>query len=246
MSDLVYLSTGKLRQLNIGRRRGFLGKVNATVNLLSIGSVSGEIGTQRNVARELERAVERLETVWFTEQVRAYQWVEFEALMSYTIIGSAVVFLDVAGSTGGCPSGGESRLLLHGSSGNLVDEGPHASVTVEELSELAAARSVYHPEVLASVINHFVDLIEYRSNEGSDQTDTGPAIHGSWFNNHIGGQACTTSFLRWLIGCGCRTQQDGRAVTHASPASLRPRPSIIHAVRVTAVCPVGPTGIENT
>ncbi|MFC4859247.1 SAVMC3_10250 family protein [Actinophytocola glycyrrhizae] len=177
----------KAPPLNIGRRRGFLGTVKATVNLLNIGSFSGEIGTQRNIGLELNRAVENLETVWFTEQVRAYEWVEFEALMSYTTIGSAVVFLDVAGSTGGCPSGGESRLLLHGSSGNLVDEGPHSSVTAEELSELAAARSVYHPDVLASVVNHFVDLIEYRSDESSDQTDTGPGIHGSWFNNHIGG-----------------------------------------------------------
>lgn len=75
------------------------------------------------------RAVARLEAAerapkWFADpDVRPGQWVHFEAPMSYGVVVGAATSLDVDESVDGYPSGGQLRLLLHGSSAHLLGAG---------------------------------------------------------------------------------------------------------------------------
>lgn len=87
------------------------------------------------------------------------------------VIDSAVVFLDVEESADNYPTGGATRLLLHGSATHLVGSGPAGRTTVEELSEIAGATSVIHADSYASVFNNFFDLIIYESARGLEAPD---------------------------------------------------------------------------
>lgn len=102
--------------------------------------------------------------------------------MGYTTIGKAVVFLDVDGPSEGYPSGGEMRLLLHGSSEHLL-EGSSPRTSVDELSAEASTRSPIDAEAFASVFNHFFDLIDYESRQDINE----PESNGVWaFKNRVG------------------------------------------------------------
>ncbi|WP_409467123.1 SAVMC3_10250 family protein [Amycolatopsis sp. GA6-003] len=67
--------------------------------------------------------------------VRAGQWVQFEAPMSFGTALGAVVFLDTDQPDDSYPSGGGLRLLLHGSIRHLVGHVAPAAVPQEVVSE---------------------------------------------------------------------------------------------------------------
>jgi hypothetical protein len=182
--ELVYLSAGKLRELNVDRRLGLLGRIKAGINVLNLINISGEVDLIRKEVRELDRVIDGLESKWFTEQVAAHEWVEFEAPMAYTAVDSAVIFLDVAESSDEYPTGGDMRFLLHGSRHNLIGSQPASPATVEVLSELAATRSVLHPDVIASSINHFLDLVVYKARDESDEAEARLPAHSMYRFKH--------------------------------------------------------------
>ena len=184
----MYLSTRKLRQLDVGRRRSFIAQLKATIKApLGLGELTVESGKLQNDLPKLDSIIAGLDRsdrapVWFTEAVSPGQWVQFEAPMGYTTISKAVVFLDVDEPAEGYPSGGEVRLLLHGSSEHLL-EGSSPRTSVDELSTEASMRSSIDAEAYASVFNHFFDLIEY----GSRQDINGFESNGMMsFKNRIG------------------------------------------------------------
>lgn len=186
--ELVYLSAGKLRELDIDRRPGLLGRMKANINVLNLIGISGEVDLHRKAARELDRMIDWLESKWFTEQVSVHELVQFEAPMAYTAVDSAVIFLDAAEPSDDYPAGGDMRFLLHGSRHNLLNAQPVVPATVEGLSELAATRSVLHPDVIASSINHFLDLVVRRAREDSDELESRLPTHSMYrFKNQIRG-----------------------------------------------------------
>jgi len=166
--ELVYLSKRKLRQFDLGRR-GLGAHLKAVIKApLGFGEVSVETETHRRDAPALETVIAALDRsdrapLWFTEKVQPGQWVQFEAPMSYTTIRNAVIFLDIAERSTVYPSGGDLRLLLHGSYQHLVGSNLPLRISVDELSEQSAAHSEVDADALASVFNHFIRLIEYGS-----------------------------------------------------------------------------------
>jgi hypothetical protein len=188
MRELVYLSTRKLRQLDAGRRRSPIAQLKATIKApLGIGELTVESRKLQDSIPKLDSIIAALDrseraAVWFTEAVTPGQWVQFEAPMGYATIGKAVVFLDVDQSSENYSSGGEVRLILHGSSEHLL-EGSYPRTSVDELSTEASTRSPIDAEAFASVFNHFFDLIQYESR----QDINGPESHGMMsFKNRIG------------------------------------------------------------
>lgn len=172
MRELVYLSKRKLRQFDLGRApRGLRARVKAAIRApLGIGELTVETDSRQRDLPELDDVITALErseraAVWFTDNAQPGQWVQFEAPMSYTTIGKVVVFLDADAQSAAYPSGGDVRLMLHGSSEHLVGGDPVPRTSVEELSEQAAARSAIDADAFASVFNSFFDLIEYGSRQ---------------------------------------------------------------------------------
>lgn len=189
MRELVYLSNRKLRQFDLGRKLRLRARLKAVIKApLGLGELAVEAEKPQGSPPGLDAVLAALENsdrapIWFTEALQPGQWVHFEAPMSFTTIRRAVVFLDVERQSAAYPSGGEVRLLLHGSAEHLVgsDSPPHTSV--EELSEQAATRSDIHADEFASLFNHFIRLIEYRALQGIE-VDDDPA----WpFSRHIPG-----------------------------------------------------------
>jgi hypothetical protein len=171
--ELVYLSKRKLRHFDLSRRRGpraWVNQVKATIKAFGIGELTietairqGNLPTSDAVITALKRGDRA--PVSFTANVQTGQWVQFEAPLSYTTIGKAIVFLDVDEQSAAYPSGGEVRLILHGSAEHLVGNDPPPRTSVDELSEQASARSAFDAEAFTSVFNHFFDLIEYGSRQ---------------------------------------------------------------------------------
>ncbi|WP_020418419.1 SAVMC3_10250 family protein [Amycolatopsis sp. ATCC 39116] len=129
MRELVYVSEAKLRQLlpDLPKRARGLRDVEAEVTTPVGGLKVGKAA--REAEPGLAGAVARLEASerapkWFADpDVRPGQWVHFEAPMSYGVVVSAATFLDVGEPVDGYPSGGQLRLLLHGSSAHLLGAG---------------------------------------------------------------------------------------------------------------------------
>lgn len=167
MRELVYLSKRKLRQFDLGWWRVFSARVKATIKPPRI-EFTVETDIRRSDLALLDAAIATLERsdrapVWFTENVQPGQWVQFEAPMSYTTIGNAIVFLDVDERSAAYPSGGAVRLMLHGSAVHLAGSDPPPRTSIDELSKQASTHSTIDAEAFASVFNHFFDLIEYAS-----------------------------------------------------------------------------------
>jgi hypothetical protein len=168
MRELVYLSTRKLRALDTERLRGRVAQLKATIKApLGIGELAVESRRFQNGIPKLDSMLAELDrsgrdAVWFTEATRSGQWVHFEAPMGYSTVGKAVVFLDIDQPSDGYPSGGDARLVLHGSAEHLL-EGSYPRTSVDELSAEASTRSSIDAEAFASVFNHFFSLIEYES-----------------------------------------------------------------------------------
>lgn len=123
--ELVYLSKRKLRQFDLGWWRDLRARVKATIKPPGI-ELTVETDVRRSDLAVLDAVIAALERsdrapVWFTEDVQPGQWVRFEAPMSYTTIGTAIVFLDVDEQSQAYPSGGQVRLMLHGSAVHLVE-----------------------------------------------------------------------------------------------------------------------------
>lgn len=175
MRELVYLSKRKLEAFDLGWRRGLLTKIKATVKApLGLGELAVETDGGRSVYRDLDRVLTRLDRdperapVWFTDDVMPGQWVRFEAPLSYAVVGTTAVFLDVEEPTPTYPTGGQRRLMLHGAAEHLVGAGQQRRTSVEELSAEAATSSPVSAEAFESVFNHFFDLITYAT--GHDVT----------------------------------------------------------------------------
>jgi hypothetical protein len=125
MRELIYVSQAKLRQLvpDLPKRTS-LRDVDAEVNTPVGGFKVGK--ATREAEPALAAAVARLEASdraprWFGEpELRPGQWVHFEAPMSYGEVRDVVIFLDADQPDDSYPSGGERRLLLHGSRAHLV------------------------------------------------------------------------------------------------------------------------------
>lgn len=156
--ELVYLSKRKLRQFDLGWWRDLRARVKATIKPPGI-ELTVETDVRRSDLAALDAVIAALERsdrapVWFTEDVQPGQWVRFEAPMSYTTIGTAIVFLDVDEQSPAYPSGGQVRLMLHGSAVHLAGSDPPRT-SVDELSENAQAHSSIPAEAWASLFNHF-------------------------------------------------------------------------------------------
>ncbi|GHF12436.1 hypothetical protein GCM10017786_53020 [Amycolatopsis deserti] len=129
MRELIYVSAAKLRQLvpDLPKRAGALRDVEAEVTT-PVGGV--KVGKAAREAQPgLAQAVAALEASsrapkWFADpEVRPGDWVHFEAPMSYGVVAGAATFLDVDEPVPGYPTGGQLRLLLHGSRSHLVGSG---------------------------------------------------------------------------------------------------------------------------
>lgn len=169
--ELVYLSKSKLRQFDLGSKRGLLGQAKATIkDPMGISELTVETVVPREKLPKIDTVLTALDgsdraPVWFTEPVQPGQWVRFEAPMSYIVIGTAVVLLDVEEPSIAYPSGGGIRLLLHGSAEHVVGTVQPQRTSVDELSAQAATHSPFgiDAEAFASVFNHFFRLIDYAS-----------------------------------------------------------------------------------
>lgn len=169
MRELVYVSKRKLQQFDLGGWRGPASRVKATAKVfLGVGEITVEPDGVRRDYPNVDAVLRALDQsdrapVWFEDEVQPGQWVQFEAPMSYTTVGKAVVFLDVDQPSIAYPGGGERRLVLHGSAEHLVGGDTQPRTSVDALSEEAARCSSVGAEAFASVFNHFFDLIEYAS-----------------------------------------------------------------------------------
>lgn len=98
MRELVYLSKRKLAAFDLGRR-GLFDKFKATVKApLGFGEVTVEADGSRRKVPHLDRVLTELDRselapVWFSEDVIPGQWVQFEAPLSYAVVGTTAVFL---------------------------------------------------------------------------------------------------------------------------------------------------------
>jgi hypothetical protein len=224
MRELVYLSKRKLSAFDLGRR-GLLTKIKATVKApLGLGELAVETEAGGRAHPDLDTVLTKLDRdpnrapVWFTEEVVNGQWVQFEAPLAYSVVGTTAVFLDTGEATAVYPSGGSRRLVLHGAAEQLVGVGPRPRTSVEELSAEAAGHSLVPAEAFESVFNHFFDLIDYAT--GHDVTSrTDPQmimlrdkITASGLGNvmpTLGRHLRLPDSATWMAGCA--------RVTHVAP-----------------------------
>ncbi|MFF6980300.1 SAVMC3_10250 family protein [Streptomyces sp. NPDC008343] len=136
MRELVYLSERKLQQFRLGKRRRWNNRtpVEGEINFLGFGGVRfgpTPPGAGDAVTPDLESVISALEAsdraaMWFGDPaVQPGQWVYFEAPLCYAPLGlrdepGAVVFIDHGEPTAGYPTGGQVRLLMHGSEAHVV------------------------------------------------------------------------------------------------------------------------------
>jgi hypothetical protein len=131
MRELVYLSDAKLRQFLPEPRRFFpAGRAKVSVTT-PVGGVEVEPGEasdgERTLARRFARVVAHVErgARWFgDEEVRAGQWVAFEAPLNHVGLRGEfegmLLFADPAEPVEGYERGGLTRLVLHGSAKHLL------------------------------------------------------------------------------------------------------------------------------
>lgn len=163
MRELLYLSQRKLRQFDLGRppwrRIGAHLNVAGEVKLPGIGGLTVAKGSDspRATDPDLDKVIAALEksdraSRWFTEDVMPGQWVQFEAPMSYALSDhGGVVFIDLDRKTPTYPTGGEIRLILHGSSEHLLSNcRPPAQEISDEAIDAAMGYSVGNPQHLLS------------------------------------------------------------------------------------------------
>lgn len=136
MRELIYLSERKLRQFVLGRPRRWRNRaqVEAEIKFPGIGGVKvGPAVPDRDakVIPDLEKVISALESSdraarWFADDdLQPGQWVHFEAPLTYSLLSDgmryrAVVFIDRDEPTTGYPTGGTTRLLMHGSAEHLL------------------------------------------------------------------------------------------------------------------------------
>lgn len=141
MRELLYLSHRKLRQFDLetSRWRRLGARFTGEIKLPGFGGVTvgnNSDGTKSDEP-ELEAVIAALDNSdraarWFTEDVGPGQWVQFEAPMSYALTdGGGVIFLDLDEAAPGYPTGGEVRLLLHGSRRHVVRDEPAVQVVTD-------------------------------------------------------------------------------------------------------------------
>lgn len=239
MRELVYLSNRKLQQFDLGSKRGLLGRIMASIKVpIGIGQLTVETAGPQERLPTLDTVLAALDgddraPVWFTEPVQPGQWVHFEAPMSYIVIGKAVVFLDVDEPSTAYPSGGEVRLLLHGSAEHVVGTTQPPRTSVDELSTQAAKYSSdgVDAEAYASVFNHFFRLIDHASRQDIDSVEEDRMLS---FKNSIRAAGLDhvlptvsrhlhlPSTAAWMAGCARVTAVARSAAGHRSTLFATP------------------------
>ncbi|MEK8108250.1 SAVMC3_10250 family protein [Micromonospora sp. M12] len=161
MRELLYLSHRKLRQFDLGtsRWRRLGARLTGEIKLPGFGGVTvgnnNSDGTMSDEP-ELEAVIAALDNSdraaqWFTEDVGPGQWVQFEAPMSYALTDrGGVVFLDLGEAVPGYPTGGEVRLLLHGSRRHVVRDEPAVQVVTDRQIDTVMGFSAGNPHRLLS------------------------------------------------------------------------------------------------
>ncbi|HKS45801.1 MAG TPA: SAVMC3_10250 family protein [Amycolatopsis sp.] len=158
MRELLYLSQRKLRQFDLGhaRWRGVRARVTGEIKVPGFGGVTvGNDGDGPKAAvPDLDKVIAALEgsdraSHWFTEDVGPGQWVQFEAPMSYAVTDrGGVIFLDLDQRTPSYPTGGDVRLMLHGSSRHIVGSEPPAQEVTDRQIDAAMGFSAGNPRHL--------------------------------------------------------------------------------------------------
>jgi hypothetical protein len=144
--ELVYLSQSKLQQFAAGQppRWGSRAEVEADLKVPGVGGIKvrpKDDGGGRASGADLDKVITALESTdrasrWFTDDVQPGQWIQFEAPLSYTTKGTAVIFLDLDRPTAAYPTGGTIRLLLYGSREHLLGDSSRR-ITGRELAKAA-------------------------------------------------------------------------------------------------------------
>ncbi|MFD0419787.1 SAVMC3_10250 family protein [Streptomyces sp. NPDC127108] len=128
MRELVYLSDRKLRQFMPERpRRLVRGGWQVTTPVGGVGLDPEVPDAERERGERLRRIVRHVSAAagWFAEPgLRAGSWVQFEAPLNFRVLRDVapgmVLFVDPPVSVDGYGTGGEVRLLLHGSVEHLA------------------------------------------------------------------------------------------------------------------------------
>lgn len=143
MRELVYLSDRKLQQFLPERRRRMpRAKWQFSTPVGGMGWEPGAADAERARLERLQQVVRHVSSSarWFAEpELQAGSWVQFEAPLNYRTLRRAapgmVLFVDVPHSVEGYETGGEIRLLLHGSARHMAGGQDPLEVEPPSLSE---------------------------------------------------------------------------------------------------------------